>query len=73
MIKVFVSLPKFQGRSKFGSWVYAITYNKCIDFVRNRKKGGEVELDDEREGIEDDSEEMPYADIVAMKADRLRD
>lgn len=73
MIKVFTSLPKFQGRSKFGSWVYAITYNKCIDFVRNRKKGGEVELDDEREGIEDDSEEMPYADIVAMKADRLRE
>jgi RNA polymerase sigma-70 factor (ECF subfamily) len=73
MIKVFTSLPKFQGRSKFGSWVYAITYNKCIDFVRNRKKVGEVELDDDREGIEDDSEEMPYADIVAMKADRLRE
>ena len=28
----------FQERSSFSSWLYAITYNHCIDYLREKKK-----------------------------------
>ena len=36
-IKIFKSLKKFQGKSKFSSWVYRITYNTCLDELRRHK------------------------------------
>ncbi|MFT6810335.1 MAG: RNA polymerase sigma factor (sigma-70 family) [Saprospiraceae bacterium] len=38
MMKILLNLSKFGGRSKLSTWVYSITYNICIDFVRKRKK-----------------------------------
>lgn len=36
-IKIFKSIGKFKGDSKFSTWVYRITYNTCIDHVKKRK------------------------------------
>ena len=36
--KVFEKLPGFKGLSSFSSWLYSITYNHCIDFLRKKKK-----------------------------------
>lgn len=33
-IKIFLNLSKFEGKSKFSTWVYSITYNHCIDSLR---------------------------------------
>lgn len=74
LIKVFLSLPGFQGKSRFSSWVYAITYNKCMDQLRKQKRYRETELDSEQEplgGKEDD--ELSYREIVAIRADRLQE
>ncbi|MFT7588975.1 MAG: RNA polymerase sigma factor (sigma-70 family) [Limisphaerales bacterium] len=71
MLKVFVSLPKFQGKSKFGSWVYAITYNKCIDHLRNKQRYKEVELEPDREPSDEDDDEHSYHDVVSIKVSRL--
>jgi len=38
MMKLLLNLSKFSGKSKFSTWVYSITYNYCIDKIRNRKK-----------------------------------
>ena len=36
-IKIYKSIGKFKGDSKFSTWVYRITYNTCIDHVKKRK------------------------------------
>ncbi len=36
--KVYEKLPGFKGTASFSSWVYSITYNYCIDYLRLRKK-----------------------------------
>ncbi|WP_370000368.1 RNA polymerase sigma factor [Winogradskyella sp.] len=37
-IKVFKSLKKFKGDSKFSTWVYRIAYNTCLDNIKKNKK-----------------------------------
>ena len=36
--KAFEKLGSFKGNSSFGSWLYSITYNHCIDYLRLKKK-----------------------------------
>ncbi len=36
--KVFEKLDTFHYRSSFSSWLYSVTYNHCIDYLRNKKK-----------------------------------
>ncbi len=42
-IKIFLNFSGFESKSKFSTWVYAITHNSCIDFLRkkNRRKDRE--------------------------------
>ncbi|WP_299363139.1 sigma-70 family RNA polymerase sigma factor [Winogradskyella sp.] len=37
-IKVFKSLDKFKGDSKFSTWIYRIAYNTCLDNIKKNKK-----------------------------------
>ena len=37
-IKVFKSLDKFKGDSKFSTWIYKVTYNTCLDRIKKNKK-----------------------------------
>lgn len=41
-IKVYSSLNKFKGESKFSTWVYKITYNTCLDYLKKNKKEKKV-------------------------------
>lgn len=36
--KVYEKLPGFKGNSAISSWIYSITYNYCIDYLRFQKK-----------------------------------
>lgn len=54
-IKVFNSLHKFKGDSKFSTWIYRITYNTCLDRIRKNKKEKTVSY------IEDFSEHQTKA------------
>jgi RNA polymerase sigma factor (sigma-70 family) len=54
-IKVFNSLNKFKGDSKFSTWIYRITYNTCLDRIRKNKKEKTVSY------IEDFSEHQAKA------------
>lgn len=38
MSKAFEKLPSFKGTSSFSTWLYTITYNYCIDYLRSKKK-----------------------------------
>ena len=37
-IKVFKSLHKFKGDSKFSTWIYRVAYNTCLDNIKKNKK-----------------------------------
>ena len=37
-IKVYKSLTKFKGDSKFSTWIYRVTYNTCLDRIKKNKK-----------------------------------
>ena len=37
-VKMFKSLAKFKGNSKFSTWIYKIAYNTCLDNLKRNKK-----------------------------------
>ncbi|MGB3054799.1 MAG: sigma-70 family RNA polymerase sigma factor [Acidimicrobiales bacterium] len=38
LIAIVRGLPRFDGRSKFSTWVYRVTTNVCLDELRRRKR-----------------------------------
>ena len=37
-LMIFVKMGSFKGDSKFSSWVYALTYNFCVNYVNRNKE-----------------------------------
>ncbi len=45
-IKVFKALGRFKGDSKLSTWIYRITYNTCLDRIKqNKKKRPHADID----------------------------
>jgi len=38
-IKVFYSIHRFNGDSKFSTWLYRVSYNTCLDRIKKLKRG----------------------------------
>ncbi|MEL6863382.1 MAG: RNA polymerase sigma factor [Bacteroidota bacterium] len=70
-VKIFLNLAKFSERSKFSTWVYSITYNYCIDFIRRKKKEKSL-FSDEMEKAPDIVEEVADNTILEMEVSRLK-
>lgn len=45
-LKIYRSINTFKGDSSLSTWIYRITKNLCIDFLRKRKRLSENELPD---------------------------
>jgi RNA polymerase sigma-70 factor (ECF subfamily) len=45
------NLPGFEGRAQFGSWMYRVTVNAALMFLRARNRHPEVMLDDVEPGV----------------------
>jgi RNA polymerase sigma-70 factor (ECF subfamily) len=43
-LKAFRTLPSFRGEAGFGSWLYRMTANLCIDFLRKKKRQGSEQI-----------------------------
>jgi RNA polymerase sigma-70 factor (ECF subfamily) len=77
-IRAYLSLPKFQLKSEFGTWLYRITVNHTMDYLRKKMRRKEVPLDDfavsqEEETItsEKDKEEEQKRTILYRSLDEL--
>ncbi|WGK65776.1 RNA polymerase sigma factor [Croceiramulus getboli] len=38
-VKVFQNLPSFRQEAALGTWIYRITVNTCLAFLRKKKNG----------------------------------
>ncbi|MEZ4985927.1 MAG: RNA polymerase sigma factor [Saprospiraceae bacterium] len=70
--KVFLNLSKFNEKSKFSTWLYSITYNFCIDYIRRQKKEKAV-FTDEAERLPDVAEDdIPDKEIFELNLQQLQ-
>lgn len=49
LLKLLAALPKFQGRSRFGTWLYRLAANTCLDIRRKRGRTAAESLDNNME------------------------
>ncbi|MEJ5357395.1 MAG: sigma-70 family RNA polymerase sigma factor [Desulfobacterales bacterium] len=66
-LQVFRSLPAFEGRSRFSTWLYRIAVNAAHDARRRRRRWRDVFFGGRRGGESDEAEERddPLASAVA--------
>lgn len=71
--KIFLNLSRFGEKSKFSTWVYSITYNYCIDYIRKMKK--KDLFSDEMEKVADVVDEGPEVDeeLLQLEVGQLRE
>lgn len=73
-LKLFVKLATFKGRSKFSTWLYAFTYNHCVNYVNrnNSKKIEKKAVDAENIGEEYYNPEEDDNAINQLRVEKLK-
>jgi RNA polymerase sigma factor (sigma-70 family) len=56
-IKVWENLEKFRGESQVSTWLYRITVNTCLLYIRNAKKTTKVDIEKTVLKISEDTDE----------------
>ena len=75
-LKAYTNLASFRGDCKFSSWLYKLTTNLCLDFIRKRNRHKVVPLVFEDESGESEYMEIPdetYAPDVCTEKKQLRE
>ena len=66
-LRAFRSLSSFRGDSRFSVWMYRLTTNICIDFLRSRGRGSASSLTVENEDEEIEEIDVPDARFEPQK------
>ena len=69
-LKAFVNLKKFDHRSKFGTWLYTITYNYCLDHLRKGQRQRTTQVDEAVE-LPQEEERRYEVELLSMRSDQL--
>lgn len=59
-VKIFLRLDRYKGQANFYSWIFAITYNHCFDFLRQKKKMYTVDVTDLQIELAEDTTELEH-------------
>jgi RNA polymerase sigma-70 factor (ECF subfamily) len=72
-VKLFVKLSTFKANSKFSTWLYAFTYNFCVNYIQRDLKNQKKIISLEEELIEDNEpvDEISDEQIHSLKAEKL--
>jgi RNA polymerase sigma factor (sigma-70 family) len=68
--RAFEKLASFKGNSSFSSWLYSITYNHCIDYLRTKKKlhyPKWIEQNEIPEIIDEDDDNLPEISLTMLE------
>lgn len=68
--KAYRSLKRFMGRSSFYTWIYSISVNMTLNFLKKRGRYHKVSLDDVDTGIENDPE---FIKVTTANGGTMRD
>lgn len=74
-LRVFIKLASFKGKSKFSTWLYAFTYNHCVNYVtRNTaKKIEKKSVSTEHHDIENIGEDIDSThEFESMRVEQLK-
>jgi len=72
LTKAYEKIKGFKGTSSFSSWLYSITYNYCIDYLRAKKKlhypewNSNNEIPEIIDESETDFEEASYENLLTI-------
>lgn len=73
-VKAWQGLASFQGESSFATWVYRLTTNLCIDYLRKQKRREGVEpavsLDDADSGWAEPADRESDPQLLLEKSER---
>ena len=73
LIRAYTSLGSFRGESRFSVWLYRLTNNICIDYLRRQKRSAAVSLqteDDDGEPTEMDLPDETWSpEVLAERAE----
>jgi RNA polymerase sigma factor (sigma-70 family) len=70
LIKAFNAIEKYRGEAKYSTWLYSITYNHCINYLRENKR---IKFDDWESllDIPDQPNEKEVIQIMDLQKERL--
>ncbi|MFK8036924.1 MAG: RNA polymerase sigma factor [Crocinitomicaceae bacterium] len=70
LIKALKAIETYRGEAKFSTWLYAITYNHCVNYLRENKR---IKFDDWESSLEipEEYDEMEVLQIMDLKKERL--
>jgi RNA polymerase sigma-70 factor (ECF subfamily) len=72
LTKVYEKIPGFKGHSSFSSWLYSITYNHLIDYLRKKKQlhypswNEKNEIPEIIDESDSDVEELSYEKLMVI-------
>ncbi len=57
-INVWNALPGFKGNSSHKTWIYRITVNSCLNYLRNKKEQANIPIETIEQNHTDDSQPL---------------
>lgn len=73
-VRAWQGLQSFQGESSFATWIYRLTTNLCIDWLRRQKRREGVEpavsLDDEESGWAEPADRNSDPHLILERSER---